>query len=36
MKIKIENLPTTKIAFFRNVGPYGNEKNFEMMKEFKK
>ncbi|MDX8046218.1 GyrI-like domain-containing protein [Gracilibacillus sp. S3-1-1] len=36
MKIKVENLPTTKIAFFRNVGPYGNEKNFEMMKEFKK
>lgn len=36
MSIKIENLATKKIAFFRNIGPYGSEENFKMMKEFKK
>ncbi|GIN74235.1 SPBc2 prophage-derived putative transcriptional regulator YosT [Bacillus sp. J14TS2] len=36
MSIKIENLAAKKMAFFRNVGPYGSEENFKMMKEFKK
>lgn len=36
MNYLIENLPERKIVFMRNVGPYGNNGNFEMMKEFKR
>lgn len=36
MKITIEELPEAKIAYFRNVGEYGEKQNKELMESFKK
>lgn len=36
MKITIEELPESKIAYFRNVGEYGEKQNKELMESFKK
>lgn len=36
MKITIEELPESKIAYFRNVGEYGEKRNKELMESFKK
>lgn len=36
MKITIEELPESKIAYFRNVGGYGKKQNKELMESFKK
>ncbi|MCY8229627.1 GyrI-like domain-containing protein [Bacillus spizizenii] len=36
MKITIEELPESRIAYFRNVGEYGGKKNKELMESFKK
>ena len=35
MKITIEELAESKIAYFRNVGEYGKEHNKELMESFK-
>ncbi|MBU0445565.1 transcriptional regulator [Bacillus velezensis] len=35
MKITIEELPETRIAYFRNVGEYGEKQNKELMETFK-
>lgn len=35
MKITIEELAASKIAFFRNVGEYGERQNKELMESFK-
>lgn len=35
MKITIEELAQSKIAFFRNVGEYGEKQNKELMEAFK-
>lgn len=35
MKPIIEILPTQKIAYMRNIGPYGSVENFQMMQTFK-
>ncbi|MGR2788690.1 AraC family transcriptional regulator [Bacillus subtilis] len=36
MKITIEELPESRIAYFRNVGEYGEKQNKELMETFKK
>lgn len=36
MKITIEELPESRIAYFRNVGEYGEKQNKELMESFKK
>jgi len=36
MNYKIEKLDDYKMVYMRNVGEYGNSKNFQMMKDFKK
>ncbi|MFS0615287.1 AraC family transcriptional regulator [Lederbergia ruris] len=36
MKINIEELPESRIAYFRNVGKYGEKQNKELMESFKK
>lgn len=36
MKITIEELTESKIAYFRNVGEYGEKQNKELMVSFKK
>ena len=36
MKITIEQLPSSRIAYFRNVGEYGEKQNKELMESFKK
>ncbi|GLF90843.1 transcriptional regulator [Bacillus safensis] len=36
MNYKIEMLKNMKMVYMRNIGPYGSEKNVEMMKTFKK
>lgn len=36
MKLKIEELPESRIAYFRRVGEYGGKQNKELMKSFKK
>ncbi len=36
MKINIEELPESRIAYFRNVGKYGENQNKELMESFKK
>ncbi|MFB1051260.1 GyrI-like domain-containing protein [Paraliobacillus sp. JSM ZJ581] len=35
MNYKIEILNKNKIVYMRNIGAYGNPKNFDMMKDFK-
>ncbi|WP_107839153.1 AraC family transcriptional regulator [Metasolibacillus meyeri] len=35
MNITIEELPASRIAYFRSVGEYGGEKNKELMEAFK-
>ncbi|MGE6632151.1 AraC family transcriptional regulator [Bacillus sp. NPDC077027] len=35
MKITIEELPESRIAYFRNVGEYGEKQNKELMEAFK-
>ncbi|WMT43204.1 GyrI-like domain-containing protein [Paenibacillus sp. D2_2] len=36
MKITIEELPESRIAYFRNVGEYGERQNKGLMEDFKK
>ena len=36
MKINIEEIPESRIAYFRNVGEYGEKQNKELMESFKK
>ncbi|MFJ7738848.1 GyrI-like domain-containing protein [Lysinibacillus sp. NPDC097287] len=36
MKITIEEIPESRIAYFRNVGEYGEKQNKELMETFKK
>ncbi len=36
MKISIEEIPKSRIAYFRNVGEYGKNQNKELMESFKK
>ena len=36
MTITIEQLPESRIAYFRNIGPYGEKQNKELMESFKK
>ncbi|MCY7830339.1 GyrI-like domain-containing protein [Bacillus spizizenii] len=36
MKITTEELPESRIAYFRNVGEYGGKQNKELMESFKK
>ncbi|HWI50153.1 MAG TPA: GyrI-like domain-containing protein [Rummeliibacillus sp.] len=36
MKITIEELPESRIAYFRSVGEYGERQNKELMESFKK
>ena len=36
MKITIEELSESRIAYFRNVGEYGEKQNKELMESFKK
>ena len=36
MTITIEQLPESRIAYFRNVGEYGEKQNKELMESFKK
>lgn len=36
MKITIEEIPESRIAYFRNVGEYGEKQNKELMEFFKK
>ena len=36
MKITIEELPESKIAYFRNIGEYGEKQNKELMESFKR
>lgn len=36
MNITIEELPESRIAYFRNVGEYGEKQNKELMETFKK
>ncbi|NTU26645.1 transcriptional regulator [Bacillus tequilensis] len=36
MKITIEELPESRIAYFRNIGEYGDKQNKELMETFKK
>lgn len=36
MKITIEELPESRIAYFRNVGEYGGKQNKKLMESFKK
>ncbi|AYV67939.1 transcriptional regulator [Niallia circulans] len=36
MNITIEEIPKSRIAFFRNVGEYGEKQNKELMESFKK
>ena len=36
MKITIEELPESRIAYLRNVGEYGEKQNKELMESFKK
>ncbi|KMM51919.1 transcriptional regulator [Bacillus glycinifermentans] len=36
MKITIEELPESRIAYFRDVGEYGEKQNKELMETFKK
>ncbi|MFP5165698.1 AraC family transcriptional regulator [Bacillus halotolerans] len=36
MKITIEELPESRIAYFRNIGEYGEKQNKELMENFKK
>ncbi len=35
MKITIEELPKSKIAYFRNLGEYGGKQNEQLMENFK-
>ncbi len=35
MQLTIEKLPESRIAFFRNVGEYGEKQNKELMEAFK-
>nr|WP_230639464.1 GyrI-like domain-containing protein [Bacillus velezensis] len=35
MNITIEELPESRIAYFRNVGEYGGKQNKELMESFK-
>nr|WP_241688059.1 GyrI-like domain-containing protein [Bacillus velezensis] len=35
MDITIEELPESRIAYFRNVGEYGGKQNKELMESFK-
>ena len=36
MKITIEEIPESRIAYFRSVGEYGEKQNKELMESFKK
>lgn len=36
MNITIEEIPKSRIAYFRNVGEYGEKQNKELMESFKK
>ncbi|ATP39964.1 transcriptional regulator [Solibacillus sp. R5-41] len=36
MKITFEELPESRIAYFRNVGEYGEKQNKELMESFKR
>lgn len=36
MKITIEEIPESRIAYFRSVGEYGEKQNQELMESFKK
>lgn len=36
MKITIEKVPESRIAYFRNVGEYGEKQNKKLMENFKK
>jgi len=36
MKMTIEELPASRIAYFRNIGEYGEKQNKELMESFKK
>ena len=36
MKITIEELPESRIAYFRNIGEYGEKQNKGLMESFKK
>ncbi|SPU18107.1 bacterial transcription activator [Niallia circulans] len=36
MKITIEEVPESRIAYFRNVGEYGEKQNKKLMENFKK
>lgn len=36
MQMKIEQLPESRIAYFRNIGEYGTKSNKQMMESFKK
>lgn len=36
MKLTIKEFPELKIAYFRNIGEYGGERNRKMMETFKK
>ncbi|SDC58489.1 DNA gyrase inhibitor GyrI [Terribacillus halophilus] len=36
MKTKIEELPESRIAYFRNIGEYGEKQNKQLMESFKK
>ncbi|MFD1206243.1 GyrI-like domain-containing protein [Sporosarcina contaminans] len=36
MKLTIEELPKSRVAYFRNVGEYGEKENKELMESFKK
>ncbi len=36
MKMTIEEIPESRIAYFRNVGEYGEKQNKELMESFKK
>ncbi|MFS0560897.1 GyrI-like domain-containing protein [Terribacillus sp. 179-K 1B1 HS] len=35
MIIKIEDIPKCKVVYLRTVGPYGSQKNCQMMRDFK-
>jgi hypothetical protein len=36
MKVTIEELPKLRVAYFRNVGEYGEKQNKEQLESFKK
>nr|WP_306808753.1 GyrI-like domain-containing protein [Staphylococcus warneri] len=36
MEYKVEHIPSRNVVYMRNIGPYGSEENYELMKRFKK